>query len=127
LLDAKVDEPKEVGVQLGRLVDSGSCRAPTGCQARIRFQAPLAEFDQLPPDVILSDIGMPVMDGNEMIRLLRAKEAMKGAPPVPALALTAFAGERSRTEALESGYQVWMPKPVEPTQILSALDELVSR
>lgn len=79
-------------------------------------------FDRARPDLIVSDIGMAEMDGNEMIRLIRAKEGKSGSLPVPALALTAFAGERSRLDSIESGFQAWMAKPVDPDQILAALD-----
>lgn len=78
-----------------------------------------------PPDVIVSDIGMPDKDGFEMIRELRARspEAAK----IPAIALTAFARSEDRTRAMLAGYQVHLAKPVEPQELIAAVANLAGR
>ncbi|WP_394836970.1 ATP-binding protein [Pendulispora rubella] len=81
----------------------------------------LALVDEFRPDVILSDIGMPVDDGYTLIRRLRAIEAERQSPPIPAMALTAYAREADRRMALEAGYQVHVPKPVEPSALVEAI------
>ncbi|HZZ19667.1 MAG TPA: chemotaxis protein CheB [Opitutaceae bacterium] len=87
-------------------------------------QAALHTMKTLKPNFIVSDIGMPKMDGNDLIRAVRKIEAEAGLGHIPALALTAFAGARSKAIALASGFDGWLAKPAEPTQILEALDEL---
>ncbi|WP_394847314.1 ATP-binding protein [Pendulispora brunnea] len=81
----------------------------------------LSMIDEFRPDVILSDIGMPVDDGYSLIRRLRAIEAERKSPPIPALALTAYAREADRRMALEAGYQMHVPKPVEPSALVEAI------
>jgi CheY-like chemotaxis protein len=87
-------------------------------------QAALHSMKSIKPDFIVSDIGMPKMDGNDLIRAVRKLEAESSLRHIPALALTAFAGARSKTIALASGFDGWLAKPAEPRQILEALDEL---
>jgi len=81
----------------------------------------LSLVDEFRPDVILSDIGMPVDDGYSLIRRLRAIEAERKTAPIPALALTAYAREADRRMALEAGYQMHVPKPVEPSALVEAI------
>jgi PAS domain S-box-containing protein len=77
---------------------------------------------QAAPDVIVSDIGMPGQDGYQFIRRLR-----EGGCTIPAVALTAFARPEDRAKAIHAGYQMHLPKPVEPTQLVSAVATLASR
>jgi signal transduction histidine kinase len=75
------------------------------------------------PDVVVSDIGMPGMDGYEFARLLRARPPERGGQVV-ALALTAFAGVGDIARAHASGYQEHLSKPVNPevlAQVIRAL------
>jgi len=78
-----------------------------------------------PPDVIVSDIGMPEKDGLEMMRELRARTDPVG--KTPAIALTAFARSEDRTRAMLAGYQVHLAKPVEPQELLAAVANLAGR
>ncbi|MFC0677818.1 ATP-binding protein [Lysobacter korlensis] len=79
------------------------------------------------PAVIISDIGMPVMDGYEFIRALREQEATEGRSPAPAVALTAYAQASDRVRALSSGFQMHVAKPVHPAELLAVVDSLRSR
>ncbi len=74
-------------------------------------------------DVLLSDIGMPEFDGYDLIRRLRALPANAGRD-VPAVALTAFARYEDRERALEAGFQMHVPKPVEPITLVTAVAQL---
>jgi CheY-like chemotaxis protein len=74
------------------------------------------------PDVVVSDIAMPGMDGHALIRKIRALGAQRGA--VPAIALTAYASPADRTLALLAGYQVFLPKPFDPTQLVTLVARL---
>jgi len=74
-------------------------------------------------DVLVSDIGMPDEDGYEFIRRVRAQEAERGSF-LPAAALTAFARDDDRRLALEAGFQLHLPKPVDAAVLVSAVASL---
>jgi len=76
-------------------------------------------------DVLISDIGMPDMDGFELIRRVRAQPASAHAN-VPALALTAYARDADRARALREGFDMHLAKPVEPGELLAILGTLLS-
>lgn len=78
------------------------------------------------PDVLLSDIGMPGMDGYELIRRVRALAPEAGGD-VPAAALTAFARSEDRTRAALAGYQTHLTKPVQPNELLAIVASLAGR
>lgn len=77
------------------------------------------------PDVLISDIGMPGLDGYELIRRVRNMEHSAGSPATPAIALTAYAGAEDRKRALESGFQSHIGKPVDPLQVAAAVLRLI--
>jgi signal transduction histidine kinase len=72
------------------------------------------------PDVVVSDIGMPGVDGYEFVRLLRARPPERGGT-VAALALTAFAGLGDAARAHASGYQEHLSKPISPDALAQAI------
>ena len=78
------------------------------------------------PDVVVSDIGMPGMDGYEFVRLLRARPPDRGGK-VAALALTAFAGLSDAARARASGYQAHLSKPIPPDALAQAILALKQR
>ena len=78
------------------------------------------------PDVLISDIGMPVEDGYDLIRRVRALPAGSGGK-VPAIALTAYARTEDRLQALKAGYQMHVPKPVELAELAAVVASLVRR
>lgn len=76
------------------------------------------------PDVIVSDIAMPEEDGYSLIKKLRALPPEAGGT-IPVVALTAYVGIKERTKVLSNGFQMYVPKPVEPTELLGALANFV--
>lgn len=78
------------------------------------------------PDVLLSDIGMPVEDGYALIRQVRALPEDRGGN-VPAIALTAFARAEDRRRALLSGFQMHLAKPVEPAELVAVVANVAGR
>jgi CheY-like chemotaxis protein len=78
------------------------------------------------PDVIVSDIGMPDLDGYEMIRLVRSLSPDDGGT-TPAIALTAFARSEDRRRAMLAGFQVHIAKPVEPPELVATVASLSGR
>jgi CheY-like chemotaxis protein len=86
----------------------------------------LAAFGEDPPDVLISDIGMPDVDGYQLIRQLRELPPERGGA-VPAIALTAYARTEDRLQALRAGYQMHVPKPVELAELIAVASSLVRR
>lgn len=84
------------------------------------------EMERRPFDVLLSDIGMPEMDGHWLINKIRQLPIERGGR-IPAVALTAYAGIEDRKRALLAGYQVHIPKPVELAKLASVVAELAAR
>ncbi len=78
------------------------------------------------PDVIVSDIGMPGMDGYQFIRALRSRPVDQGGN-IPALALTAFARSEDRSRAIRAGYQLHLSKPAEPSELVTVVSSLAGR
>jgi CheY-like chemotaxis protein len=76
-------------------------------------------------DVLVSDIGMPDVDGYEFLRRLRALGGAAG--KIPAVALTAFARSEDRVRALRAGYQVHVSKPVEPSELIATIASVMGR
>jgi signal transduction histidine kinase/CheY-like chemotaxis protein len=87
----------------------------------------LAAFIESKPDVLISDIGMPEEDGYELIGKLRASEAVASNGRIPAIALTAYARVEDRVRALNAGFQVHVPKPIEPVELLAVVASLTGR
>jgi PAS domain S-box-containing protein len=83
----------------------------------------LKELERQRFDVLISDIGMPAMDGNALIVKVRQLPATRGGQ-IPAAALTAYAGVEDRMRALSSGYQIYIPKPVEPAELTRVVASL---
>jgi PAS domain S-box-containing protein len=75
------------------------------------------------PDVLVSDIGMPVEDGYTLIRKVRDLEMELGGQ-IPALALTAYAREEEHRRAIAAGFHMHMPKPVESAELAVAIASL---
>jgi len=77
-------------------------------------------------DVLVSDIGMPGMDGYDLIRELRARENGSGRC-LPAVAVTAFAREEDRQRVLSEGYSEHVPKPVNTARLIGILVDLARK
>lgn len=83
----------------------------------------LQAFSQFSPDLIISDIGMPEMDGYVLINQIRA---LPKGEQVPAIALTAYAGELDQQQALSVGFQRHLAKPADPETVIAIVSELVA-
>jgi PAS domain S-box-containing protein len=76
------------------------------------------------PDVLLSDIGLPVESGYDLIKQVRALAS--DFKTVPAIALTAFATEADRNKSLSAGFQAHLAKPVEPADLVRTIRSVVN-
>jgi len=83
----------------------------------------LAAVDRSPPDVLVSDIGMPLEDGYSLLRKLRSRPPEAGGN-VPAIALTAFTRGEDVARSSGAGFARHLAKPVEPTELVAAVRQL---
>ncbi|MEH2307047.1 PAS domain S-box protein [Nostoc sp.] len=100
------------------------------CQAEVKAVASVQEALQVitewKPDVLVSDIGMPNEDGYSLIRKLRSRSPEQGGN-IPAAALTAYARAEDRMRAIQEGYQLHLPKPIEAAELATVVASLVGR
>ena len=78
------------------------------------------------PDVILTDLGMPLMDGFELIRRLR-ESSDRRVREIPAAALTAYGRSEDRARSLQAGFEMHLGKPIDPIELASAVKALARR
>jgi CheY-like chemotaxis protein len=78
------------------------------------------------PDVFVSDIGLPVVDGYSLIRQIRQLSGEQGGW-TPAIALTAYAGAEDARRAFEAGFQSHMTKPVDPNELAARVAAIAGR
>jgi CheY-like chemotaxis protein len=86
----------------------------------------LEALARIKPNVLVSDIGMPGEDGYTLIRKVRALDAEQGGR-IPAVALTAYARAEDRAQAILAGFQIHVPKPVNPGELAVVVANLVGR
>ncbi|MBD2344867.1 hybrid sensor histidine kinase/response regulator [Anabaena subtropica] len=84
----------------------------------------LQAIAQTKPDLLLSDIGMPEVDGYMLIQQVRAMEVASDTK-LPAIALTAFAGETNFQKIISAGFQRHLTKPVEPLELATVIANLI--
>jgi PAS domain S-box-containing protein len=103
-------------------------RILSDCQATVRIAGSAREAVDMmraaPPDLLISDLGMPEVDGFELLAWVRQLGRDHGGE-VPAVALTAFARSEDRLRALEAGFSAHISKPVEPSELIAAVASLV--
>jgi CheY-like chemotaxis protein len=87
--------------------------------------AALEALRRTPPDVLVSDIGMPDEDGFYLIGRLRSLPAEEGGA-TPAIALTAYATDDDRQRSLSAGFENHLPKPVEPAELVGMVAQLAA-
>ncbi|MHC5734842.1 PAS domain S-box protein [Nostoc sp.] len=85
----------------------------------------LAALAQSLPDILLSDIGMPDVDGCTFMRELRTLPPEQGGQ-IRAIALTAYAGEMNAQQMLRAGFNKHIAKPVEPAELINAIANLIA-
>ncbi|MGG6237018.1 PAS domain-containing protein [Nodosilinea sp. AN01ver1] len=105
---------------LTALLEDYDVEVLTACSA----EAGLQLVTQHHPDVLISDIGMPDQDGFMLIRALRQRPEAEGGK-IPAIALTAYAGDQNRDRALAAGFQRHLTKPIDLEELSRTLVELI--
>jgi PAS domain S-box-containing protein len=96
-----------------------------GCRVTVAgsVEDALRKFDEVAPDLLLSDIGMPGESGYDLIRKVRGRPRERGGD-VPAAALTAYARAEDRRNMLNAGYSIHLPKPIEPAELVAVVATL---
>jgi CheY-like chemotaxis protein len=112
------DEPDSLSV-VRRVLEDSSARVITASSA----QEALEVLEREDPDVLVSDIAMPGVDGYELIRRLRASKQRRRSA-LPAAALTAYARPQDRARALEAGYHAHLSKPVQEAELVATVRAL---
>ena len=117
-----VDDDTDARDFLARvLAECGAAVSSTGNAAEA-----LALVERERPDVLVSDIGMPNVDGYELLRRIRALGQARGGR-LPAIALTAFARSEDRTRALRAGFLAHVAKPVDPAELVATIASIAGR
>jgi CheY-like chemotaxis protein len=114
------DEPDSLNLLCDVLGGVGATVTTVGSGA-----SALEALSQTTLDVIVADIGMPGMDGLQLIRAIRRLDGPAGS--LPAAALTAYARSQDRVTALASGFQLHLVKPIDPLELIVAVSSLVLR
>lgn len=117
-----VDDDRDTGELIAQVLGE------YGVQTTVVLSAAeaLAATERSRHDILISDIGMPEEDGYVLIRKIRQREAGYS-KPIPAIALTAFAREEERQQALLAGFHLHVAKPVEPLKLANALAEIAQQ
>jgi CheY-like chemotaxis protein len=99
------------------LQDEGATVTEATCAADV-----LQTMEQFNPDVIVSDIGMPEIDGYMLMQRLRDSQQTRS---IPAIALTAYASKSDQQQAIAAGFQRHATKPIDPGKMIALIQELV--
>jgi PAS domain S-box-containing protein len=113
-----VDDELDSRVLIKRILEE------CGCEVFIAGSASdaLRVLQEFKPDVIVSDIGMPEVDGYEFLRRVRSISQTR---ETPAIALTAFARDDDRARALRAGFLAHIAKPLEPSELLATIASVI--
>jgi signal transduction histidine kinase/ActR/RegA family two-component response regulator len=117
-----VDDEADARLLLTAVLEQCGAEVRT-CGSAAEALAVLADWQ---PDILVSDIGMPGEDGYALIRKVRALEPEHGGR-VPAVALTAYARVEDRLQALSAGYNMHVPKPVEPAELAVVIASMIAQ
>jgi CheY-like chemotaxis protein len=116
-----VDDEPDIRKLVGKVLQRAGALVTTAASAAEALEA----FERQPPNVLLSDIGMPGEDGYQLIIKIRALKPEQGGA-VPAAALTAYARAEDRAKALASGFQMHVPKPVGAAALVRIVADLAN-
>jgi signal transduction histidine kinase/BarA-like signal transduction histidine kinase len=116
-----VDDEGDAREAIGTVLQSAGADVVTASSVREALEAIHAQM----PDVVVSDIAMPLEDGFTLIREIRSRVA--SSRTIRALALTAYAGEHASERVSEAGFDSYLTKPIEAAKLVSAVASLAER
>lgn len=83
----------------------------------------MQEIRSMPPNILISDLAMPRIDGYELIRQVRALPPEQGGM-TPAIALSAWVATEASHQAIECGFQTFLAKPYRPNELIALISQL---
>jgi PAS domain S-box-containing protein len=110
-----VEDDADTRELVGRLLESHGARVLLAASA----PEALTLLQATPAQMLLSDVGLPQMDGYDLVRHIRSSGRPEAS--MPAIALTAFARAEDRTRALRAGFNAYVAKPVDPHELLAVV------
>jgi CheY-like chemotaxis protein len=117
-----IDDEEDALTLLRVVLEAADAQVTTSASAASALEV----IESAAPDVLIVDLGMPEIDGFELIRRIRTS-TNPAIRDVPAAALTAFARSEDRTKALRSGFEMHLAKPVDPGELVASILTLVRR
>ncbi len=117
-----VDDEEDSLTLLREILESAGAQVTTVASS----QEALDAVEKMAPGVIIADIGLPRMDGFELIHRIR-QWPKRSIREVPAAALTAYARSEDRQRALRSGFQTHLAKPIDPGELVAAVAAIAGR
>jgi CheY-like chemotaxis protein len=117
-----VDDDEDALGLLREILEAAGAEVTTVYSA----MAALHSLEEKHPDAMIADLGMPMMDGFELIRRIRQSPDPE-IRQLPAAALTAYARSEDRAKALRSGFEMHLAKPIDPAELAAAVAALGRR
>jgi signal transduction histidine kinase/CheY-like chemotaxis protein len=117
-----VDDDSDALALVAELLEAAGARVDTAASA----EDALRRLDAAPPDVLVADLGMPHVDGFQLIAQIR-RHPNPQVRLLPAAALTAYARSDDRVKALRAGFHIHLSKPIDPAELVTTIRTLVRR
>ena len=117
-----VDDDPDALRLLKEILETVGATVSTATSSRAALEVVTADR----PDVLVADLGLPGMDGFELIQQIRNSDGSPGRN-IPAAALTAYARSEDRARALKSGFEMHLAKPIDPAELIAAVKALARR
>jgi PAS domain S-box-containing protein len=117
-----VDDDGDALVLVGEILEAAGAHVTAVDSASAAIEA----LETSQPDVLLADLGMPHIDGFELITRVR-RSTRPATRDIPAAALTAYARSEDRARALRTGFQMHLAKPIDPGELMAAVAALARR
>jgi DNA-binding response OmpR family regulator len=117
-----VDDDADALSLVAELLDAAGAEVSTARSAEEAFR----QLDTDPPSVLVADLGMPHVDGFQLIERVR-RHRNPIVRQMPAAALTAYARSEDRVKALKAGFQIHLAKPIDPAELVATIAALVKR
>jgi PAS domain S-box-containing protein len=123
-----VDDQEDARAVLAEFLDSCGAVVTTVASGAEALAVLSNTPNGLRPDVLVCDLSMPMEDGYTALRRMRALEAARGVAAsqrIPAIALTALAGNEERLRALRAGFQCYIAKPADPVELMIVMANIM--
>ena len=114
-----IDDEEDALSLLREILETAGAQVTTAASGQEALEA----VEKIAPSVVIADIGMPGMDGFELIQRIR-QWPERSISEMPAAALTAYARSEDRQRALRSGFQMHLAKPIDPGELVAAVAAL---